>query len=84
MHVKKKSRNLPDVCIRNVKINLQSLCLFLFGVMLLYLREKTKEAKIWTVVIVMVEVYITMDQTWIIFRCLYQRCFNIGSKSAHR
>lgn len=52
--------------------------------MLLYLREKTKEAKIWTVVIVMVEVYITMDQTWIIFRCLYQRCFNIGSKSAHR
>jgi len=44
MHVKKKSRNLPDVCIRNVNINLQSLCLFLFGVMLSYLKGKTKEA----------------------------------------
>ena len=36
------------------------------------LREKTKEAKIWTVVIVMVEVHITMKQTRIIFRCLYK------------
>ena len=42
MYVKKKSMNLPDVCIRNVNINLQSLCLFLFDDMLLYIREKNK------------------------------------------
>lgn len=72
------------MCIRNVNKILQSLCLFLNDNVLLYGGEKTKEAKIWTVVIVMVEVHITMDQTWIIFRCLYLRCFNIGSKSAHR
>lgn len=41
--------------------------------MLLYRGEKTKEAKIWTVVIVMVEVRITMKQTRIIYRCLYKR-----------
>ena len=74
MHVKKKSMNLPDVCISNVNINLQSLCLFLFDDMLLYIKKKKQRRRyIWTVVIVMVEVHITMKQTRIILRCLYKR-----------
>lgn len=36
-------------------------------------RKKQRRRKIWTVVIVMVEVHITMKQTRIILRCLYKR-----------